>query len=75
MNWYDILTNDMIIDAVMEDKKQRLKITISERKGKPYIVIDDLTKGGETVFAAQLDDVVVDRLGDEHRVSSQTDKA
>lgn len=43
-------------------EKKELKATLSERNGKPYIVIDDMGQGGKTVFAGTMEHIQINDL-------------
>lgn len=49
------------IKSLLEQSKQ-YRITMSDQNGKPYIVIDDMNKGGETVFAGRLEHITKNKL-------------
>lgn len=46
-------------------REERLVVNISERNGEPYIVIDDKSQGGKTIFAANIHNVVINNLTSE----------
>lgn len=38
------------------------RITLSKQRDKPYIVIDDMSEGGITIFAGTIDRIQIDKL-------------
>lgn len=42
-----------------------LRATLSDRNGKPYIVIDNMEEGGKTVFAATVEYIQINNLNKE----------
>jgi len=53
---------------LLEERKKtleevnNLKVTLSEQYGEPYIVIDDMKQGGETIFAGRLESIQINNL-------------
>jgi len=50
------------VEKVDTNTIEKYKISMSEQQGKPYIVIDDMTQGGKTVFAGRLEHITKNNL-------------
>ena len=60
------------IETLLSEQRENIRITISDRGGKPYLVIDDRSKGFETIFAADLGRIEINKLPNKQPITKQT---